>query len=131
VNVTAIPLQWFCTEADAAELDVLVHALVADYWEHRKKCRACIPEPCAELEAWRAHKAGCLACQGDAPLTYPPGPDCRRIRAWWLSHGDTCPRCNPCPHLQSAIREVADWWEVRLLLSRAEALRREFQESVV
>jgi len=31
--------------ADAAELDVLVWALVSGYSEHRKKCRACADEP--------------------------------------------------------------------------------------
>jgi hypothetical protein len=43
----------------------------------------------------------------------------------FIGHGQTCPRCNPCPHLQAAIREVCDWREARLLLSRAEVLRAE------
>ena len=49
------------TDADGAELDVLVHALVFDYWEHRKHCEACRPERCPDLEAWKAHKAECRA----------------------------------------------------------------------
>ena len=68
------------TEADAAELDVLVHALVVDYFEHRKRCLACQPDP----------RAG-------TPY--------------------------PCPHLQRAIREVCDWREARILLSRSRSLR--------
>lgn len=49
------------TDADGAELDVLVHALVFDYWEHRKHCEAYRPERCPDLEAWKAHKAECRA----------------------------------------------------------------------
>lgn len=113
------------SDADAAELDVLAHALVFDFWEHREHCEACNPEPCTEFEAWLEHKAGCRACQGDAPLTFGlPCPDWRERR---LEHGRTCPRCNPCPRLQAAIREVCDWREKRLLLSRAEALRAELE----
>jgi hypothetical protein len=109
------------TPADAAELDVLVHALVVDFFEHRERCAACAPGPCPEYDAWRAHRAACRACQGDAPLTFgSPCPDWRERR---LAHGRTCPRCNPCAHLQAAIREVCDWRAARLLLSRAEALR--------
>jgi hypothetical protein len=54
------------------------------------------------------HRQRCRACQPDPPPRAP----------------------YPCPHLQAAIREVCDWREARILLSRAEALRREFQESV-
>ena len=109
------------TIADQAELDVLTHTLVDAYDEHRRRCDACSPEPCPELEAWRDHKAGCLACEGDAPLTH--GAPCRdwNLRRRW--HGRTCRRCRPCPHLQAAIAEVVDWREARLLLSTAEALR--------
>jgi hypothetical protein len=111
----------FWTEADRAELDVLLHALTTDYDVHRRACRACRPEPCAELEAWKAHKAACRACEGDAPLTF--GPPCER-REQWLEHNRRgCIRCLPCPHLQAAIREVLDWKHARQLLSRAEALR--------
>jgi hypothetical protein len=39
----------FWTAADQAELDVLVHALVAGYFEHRGKCRACRPDACADV----------------------------------------------------------------------------------
>jgi hypothetical protein len=35
----------FWTAADDAELDVLLSALVTDYDEHRKFCRACRPDP--------------------------------------------------------------------------------------
>ena len=35
----------------------------------------------------------------------------------------------PCPRLQAAIAEVVDWLEARVLLSRAEALRREVEEA--
>jgi hypothetical protein len=73
----------FWTEADSAELDVLLHALVNGYFEHRERCRICL--------------------SGE----------------------------RPCPHLQAAIREVVEWREARLLLSRAEglrAMRRQFNE---
>jgi hypothetical protein len=51
-------------------------------------------------------------------------------------HRRQCQRCTrrgesgslPCPHLQAAIAEVVEWRDARLLLSRAEALRREIQE---
>jgi hypothetical protein len=109
------------THADQAELDVLVHALVFDYWEHSKRCGACQPGPCPELEAWNQHEAACDACQGNAPLTY--GPPCPDWRARRLEHGAVCARCNPCPHLQRAIVEVLEWREARALLSKAEALR--------
>ena len=108
------------TAADGAELDVMVHRLVFDYWEHRERCGACRPEPCPQLESWKQHKADCRACQGDAPLTF--GPSCEAHRAF-VAHGATCKRCNPCPHLQEAIRVVVDWRDARALLSRAEALR--------
>jgi hypothetical protein len=58
------------TEADQAELDVLVWALVDGWDKHRRSC---------QLE--------------------------------------------PCPHLREAIREVVDWREARILLTRAETLR--------
>jgi hypothetical protein len=60
----------FWTDADQAELDVLIRAVVVDWFKHRATCDA-----------------------------------------------------GPCPHLQEAIREVCDWREARILLSRAEALR--------
>jgi hypothetical protein len=82
------------TSADAAELDVLVHALTFDYWEHRKRCEACRPEPCARYAAWLEHEGGCRACQGDAPLTF--GPPCPERRRFLDEHRD-CPRCLPCP----------------------------------
>jgi hypothetical protein len=110
----------FWTEADAAELDVLVHRLVFDFWEHRKKCRACRPEPCPDLKAWKAHKAECRACQGDAPLTF--GPPCERRRQF-LEHDTSRCSCLPCPHLQKAVAEVLEWREGRTLVSRAELLR--------
>jgi len=108
------------TAADQAELDLLVHALAFDYSEHRKRCPACRPEPCPVLEAWREHRALCRACAGDAPLTF--GGPCERKPAF-IAHGDSCARCKPCPHLQTAIREVGEWREARILLSRAQALR--------
>jgi hypothetical protein len=77
-----VALHW--TPADAAELDVLVHALVNGYAEHRRRCRAC-------------------ATSGE-------------------------PGSLPCPHLQAAIAEVVAWRDARLLLSRAEGLRREIEE---
>jgi hypothetical protein len=115
----------FWTEADQAELDVLLHALVFDYWEHKNGCIACDGSPCPQYEAWFEHKASCRACQGDAPLTFPPSADCRRRHSEFVAHGDACWRCNPCPHLKAAIAEVLDWREARILLSRAEALRAE------
>jgi len=105
------------TAADQAEQDVLLHGLTTGYAEHRqKKCNAC--QPCPEYEAWRQHVASCRACNGYAPLTY--GLACEKPHDAWA-----CPSCNPCPHLQVAIREALEWREVRLLLSRAEALRGE------
>jgi len=65
----------FWTDADDAELDVLVHALVADYLEHRELCAICAT---SEI----------------------------------------------CPHVSKAISEVVEWRDARVLLSRAQALRR-------
>ena len=110
------------TPADAAELDVLAHALVFDFWEHRQRCEACRPGPCPRYEAWLAHECGCKACQGIAPLTY--GPPCPERRRFLDEHHD-CPRCLPCPDLKRAISEVVDWRSARQLLSRAEVLRAE------
>jgi hypothetical protein len=110
------------TPADAAELDVLVFELSRGYFEHRQRCRACSPFPCPVLTQWRAHLEKCKPCQGDAPLTY--GPPCSRRREF-IEHGDSCPRCNPCPALRKAIEAVADWREARELRSRAEWLRAE------
>lgn len=110
----------FWTEADQAELDVLVWALAGGHAEHRKWCRVCLPEPCPEYEAWIHHEAGCQACQGGAPLAF--GPPCERHSAF-VKHGQECPRCNPCPHLREATDVVSSWLEARVLLSRAEALR--------
>ena len=45
------------TTADAAELDTLTWTLVADYFEHRQRCRACAASrqpgglPCPHLQA--------------------------------------------------------------------------------
>ena len=83
------------TAADDAELDVLVYALVTDYWEHRERCEAC--QPCDELAAWREHKAGCRACQGDAPLTY--GPPCETARTVARAQP---PRLRPLPPLPTS-----------------------------
>ena len=118
MSVRSIP---FWTEADEAELAVLLHALVFGYAEHRQRCEACNAVPCPELGAWYAHKAGCRACQGDAPLSF--GVPCWDWRDRRLEHGRTYKRCNPCPHLQTTIREVVDWHGARQLLSHAEALR--------
>ena len=109
----------FWTPADRAETDVLVHAVAFDYFEHRKHCDAC--QPCPELAAWREHKAGCPACLGYAPLTY--GAPCERHDRFLEHNRRGCARCLPCPHLQAAIREVCDWRDARLLLSKAQALR--------
>jgi hypothetical protein len=111
------------TAADQAELDVLVHALVFDYFEHRERCEAC--QPCDMPALWDAHKAACDVCQGLAPLTH--GTYCW-AREQLREHFRSCPRCLPCPSLQAAIREVVDWREIRLLRSRAEALRAELEE---
>ena len=108
------------TEADAAEMDVLVYALAAGYFEHREQCVACKPEPCPRWEAWQVHLRACRTCQGDAPLSH--GPRCERRSAFLTEHRD-CSRCNPCPRLQAAVREVVGWREARILLSRAQALR--------
>ncbi len=40
------------TAADAAELDVLAHALASGYFEHRERCARCAgPEPCPHVRA--------------------------------------------------------------------------------
>jgi hypothetical protein len=44
------------------------------------------------------------------------GPPYER-KAAFVAHGDGCTGCNPCPHLQAAIREVTDWLQARQLLS--------------
>lgn len=114
--MTASESWW--TEADDAELDVIVHRLTFDYWEHKKTCPNCLP--CDEYESWREHLSGCRACQGDAPLTF--GPPCDRKKQF-LAHDTTACSCLPCPHFQAAITVVLEWREVRQLLSRAEGLR--------
>jgi hypothetical protein len=113
------PLGW--TAADQSELDVLLHTLIVEWFDvHRELCRACRPEPCPTLAAWQAHKAGCRACQGDAPLTF--GPPCDE-HPRFVEHGSTCVKCGPCPHLRAAVAVLVDWREARVLLSRAQALR--------
>ena len=66
-----------------------------------------------------------------APPAAEAGGRCRgwglEVLLWalvdgWDKHRRTC-RLAPCPHLHDAIREVVDWREARILLSRAEALR--------
>lgn len=113
------------TQADQAELDVLLHALTTDYDKHRRACKAC--QPCPELEGWREHEAECRACHGDAPLTF--GAPCERRRQF-LEHDTSRCSCLPCPHLRQAIAEVLEWREARALLSRAEALRAELEARV-
>ena len=108
------------TEADAAELDVLVHALVFDFWEHREQCEACRPEPCQRYAAWLEHKAGCRICEGLAPLTF--GWDCPERRRFLDEHHD-CSALSAVPGSEAAISEVVDWREARMLLSSAEYLR--------
>jgi hypothetical protein len=110
----------YWTDADQAELDVLVHTLTVEFDAHRQKCRACQPGPCERYEAWLAHERDCRICEGLAPLTF--GWSCPERTRFLDEHRD-CVRCLPCPHLQSAIREVLEWREARLLRSRAEALR--------
>lgn len=112
------------TPADAAELDVLTFELSRCYLEHRQQCEACRSD-CRVYESWREHLETCLACRGDAPLTY--GPPCAQRRVF-IEHGNACPRCNPCPHVQKAIRSVLEWREARELRSRAEWLRAERQK---
>ena len=108
------------TEADAAELDVLVHELARGHGDHRERCAACQRGGCPALGAWREHLDDCRACRGDAPLT--PGQPCHRHREF-VDRGDGCVRCNRCPHLAEAIGVVVGWREARILRSRAEALR--------
>lgn len=113
------------TAADDAELDALTFELARSYWDHRDHCEACKPEPCPVLVAYREHRAGCWNCQnGVTYATETYGEPCW-IRLHFIAHGDTCKRCNPCPHLRTAIAAVLDWREARILLSRAEALRAE------
>lgn len=114
------PSGW--TAADAAELDCLVYELTRGYMEHREHCAECQPGDCPVLMAWREHLDACLACRGDAPLTF--GPPCDR-KAEFIAHGEICKRCNPCPALRKAIEAVVEWREARELRSRAEWLRAE------
>ena len=100
---------------------MLVWTLTAEFDVHRRACEACSPDPCDELEAWRSHKAACRACEDEAPLTF--GAPCEDWRERRLEHGRTCLRCNPCRHLQEAIRGVVDWHIARELLTTAELLR--------
>ena len=107
------------TDADEAELDVLLWALSFDYFEHRERCPACRcasirgvhisrtggdirPDPCPVLEAWLAHKDDCRICEL-APLTF--GWDCPQRRRFLDEHHD-CARCLPCPQLVAAIAVV-------------------------
>lgn len=116
------------TTADDAELDVLVLELARSYRDHRERCESCSPEPCPTLVAYRAHRAGCWKCRhGITYATATYGDPCW-IRLHFIAHGDTCKRCNVCPHLRTAIEAVLDWRQARELLSRAEALRAERDE---
>jgi hypothetical protein len=64
--MTAPPIE-FWTDADDAELDVLVHALVHGVFDHREKCAICLagePYPCPHVQAaiavvveWRDKRA--------------------------------------------------------------------------
>lgn len=110
------------TDADEAELEVLLFELSRGYAEHRERCEACSPEPCQVLFEWREHLEKCKACKGDAPLTY--GLPCERYHQF-VAHGDTCPKCNPCPSVRLAVELVIEWREARELRSRAEWLRAE------
>jgi len=111
------------TDADAAELGVLVYELTRGYFdEHRERCEACKPGDCPEYVAWRGHLDECKACQGAAPLTYGPPCPCHRT---FIAHGADCPRCNPCPAVKAAITAVGEWREARELRSRAQWLRAE------
>lgn len=102
------------TDADQAELDVLVHELSVGYFEHREHCAACSPEPCPVLGEWREHLGACKACKGIAPY----GPPCERKRGF-IDHGRDCVRCNPCPSVSLAVGLVVAWREARELQSRA------------
>jgi len=105
--------RWW-TEADAAELDVLIFELVSGYFEDRERCEACRTDS-PQLDGWIAHLQECAACRGDAPLTY--GLPCSR-KAEFIAHGDACPRCNPCPRLRKGIEVVLEWRQARELRSR-------------
>jgi hypothetical protein len=117
----------FWGPADAAELDVLVYGLVDWYFAHREACEACSPDPCRRYAAWLAHVDQCRICEGRAPLTF--GWTCPERRRFLDEHRD-CVRCAPCPHLQRAIAVVVEWRDVRVLLTRAEALRVERDRQV-
>lgn len=109
------------TEADQAELDLLLYELATGFAEHRKRCEAC--QPCPEPQRWRDHKAECPSCSDRAPLTY--GRGCERREAF-RAHVAECKRCaGPCPHVQNAVAIVVDWRERRQLVSRAAHLRAE------
>jgi hypothetical protein len=110
------------TEADSAELDVLVWELSRRFAEHRELCEACSPHPCPVLAEWRRHLAVCAGCRGDYPLS---ARRCEQRYRAFVDHGATCKRCNPCPALRKAIAVVVEWRELRELLSRAEHLRAE------
>jgi hypothetical protein len=115
----------FWTAADQAELDTLAHALASDFAEHRRHCESCNPEPCPLYAAWLEHKAGCRICEGLAPITH--GWSCPARERFLVEHRG-CVRCLQCPRLLAAVRELCDWREFRLLLSRAEALRAQLDE---
>jgi hypothetical protein len=111
------------TEADQAELDVLVFELCRVYFDdHRMRCAYCAPGDCPQFVSWQEHLDECPACRGDAPLSF--GLPCHRKREF-IEHGDDCKRCNPCPYLRRGIEAVVAWREARVLLSRAEWLRAE------
>ena len=104
------------TPADGAELDALVQRLVVDYWEHRKRCEACRPEPCPVVTRWHDHKSDCRACRGThhsssahpatpterSLLTAPPASGATRARTYRrrsasLSTGGTHGRSSHAP----------------------------------
>jgi hypothetical protein len=110
------------TDADQAELDLLLHELTVGYDAHRARCSACQPGDCPVFVAWREHLTVCLECLGDEPLTH--GPPCPRKRRF-IDHGRDCARCNVCPSVSLAVELVLQWRVGRELRSRAAWLRAE------
>lgn len=107
------------TEADQAELDIAMWELVCVLDEHRATCPIC-----AGCDALRRLSAE-TAPYDLAPLDAPPGlfADVRRRKAEHLS---ACPVCShgPCRVVVAAIEALLDWRTRRVLLSKAEWLRR-------
>jgi hypothetical protein len=117
VRVTRNP--WL-TEADLAELDIAIWAVVEATCDHRASCRRCRAR-CGVI----AEITAALRVYDLAPLDAPTGYFAEH-RAALREHLADCTICSaaPCPIPTRLAEMLVNWYRRRELLSKAEALRR-------